>query len=158
MKRKTQPKGKGGFAFVSIILVLIIIGILASLQLTKYLNPDEEEKDKTSGLPSQVAVTTIPKSKALSNEARNIAGKAALNAAASNVRTAYMSLRMKSGMPGADVSAYAVADLLNSRYTRVGDYVVSYAASGSDRITITLEAGSKGQFGTPSSKEVRLGK
>jgi len=158
MKRKTQPKGQGGFAFVSIILVLIIIGILASIQLTKYLNPEEEEKDTKSASPAHVGTMTIPKSKALSNEARNVAGKAALDAASANVRSALMSLRMKSGTPGAAVSAYAVADLLNSRYTRVGDYIVSYAASGSDRITITLEAGSKGQFGTPSSKVVRLGK
>jgi len=61
-----------------------------------------------------------------------------------------------SGSADTDISAYAVADILNSRYTRVGDYVVSYAASGSDRITITLEAGSKGQFGTPSSKVVSM--
>ncbi|HOP35423.1 MAG TPA: hypothetical protein PL090_03805, partial [Syntrophales bacterium] len=81
MKRKTQPKGQGGFAFVSIILVLIIIGILASIQLTKYLNPDEEEKDTKSANPAHVGTMTIPKSKALSNEARNVAGKAALDAA-----------------------------------------------------------------------------
>jgi len=157
MKRKSQQKGQGGFAFVSIILVLIIIGILASLQLTKYLNPEEEEKDTASATPAHVGTMTIPKSKALANEARNVAGKAALDAASANVRSAYMSLRMR-GASGADISAYAVADLLNSRYTRIGDYVVSYAASGSDRITVTLEAGSKGQFGTPSSKEVRIGK
>lgn len=153
MKRKKQPKGQGGFAFVSIILVLIIIGILASIQLTKYLNPDEEEKDTKSVNPAHVGTMTIPKSKALANEARNVAGKAALDAASANVRSAYISLRMKSGTA---VSADTVADLLNSRYTRVGDYVVSYTASGSDRITVTLEAGSKGQFGTPSSKEVSM--
>ncbi len=155
MKGKTQTKGQGGFAFVSIILVLIIIGILASIQLTKYLNPEEEEKDTKSASPAHVGTMTIPKSKALSNEARNVAGKAALDAASANVRSAFMSLRM-SGTPDTNISVYTVADLLNSRYTRVGDYIVSYAASGSDRITITLEAGSEGQFGTPSSKEVSI--
>ena len=154
MKRKTQPKGQGGFAFVSIILVLIIIGILASIQLTRYLNPDEEEKDTKSASPAHVGTMTIPKSKALANEARNVAGKAALDAASANVRSAYMSLRMKSGTSGADISAYAIADLLNSRYTRVGDYIVSYSATGSNSVTIVLQPVSKGSFGISNSREV----
>ena len=157
MKRKKQMTGNRGFTFISIILVLVIIGILASIQLTKHLNPDEEENDTTSATPTHVTTMTASQSKALTEKARNVAGKAALDAAASNVRAAYMTLKT-SGTPGAAVSAYAVADLLNSRYTRVGDYVVSYAASGSDRITITLDPGSRGPIGTPNSKEVRIGR
>jgi len=155
MKRKTQPKGQGGFAFVSIILVLIIIGILASIQLTKYLNPEEEKKDAKSASPAHVGTMTIPKSMALADEARNVAGKAALDAASANVRSAYMTLQM-SNTSGKAVSNAAVVDLLNAKYTRVGDYVVSYAASGTDKVTITLQADSKGQFGIPNSIEVMI--
>ena len=57
---------------------------------------------------------------------------------------------------GGPVTAQTIANVLNERYTRVGDYTVSYTASGTDRVTVTLQAGSKGQFGTPNLREISL--
>ena len=152
---KDKPSvSRGGFALISIILILILVGILASLQLTKHFNTDDK-KDKTSGSSTSDDAMMALKSKTVTDEARDIAGKAALDAASSNVRVAYTKLLMSSTSQAA-VSTEAVVKLLNGRYTRVGDYVVSYSASGTDRVTITLQAVSKGQFGTPDSQEVSL--
>jgi len=71
------------------------------------------------------------------------------------VQMAYAKFQI-SNTPGKSVSSEDVVNLLNTNYKVVGDYFVSYSVSGPDKITVTLQAGSKGQFGIPNSKEISL--
>lgn len=154
MNKRVLSINHRGFALISIIAVLIILCILAVLQIPKYLSPDKD-KDKISGSPTNIGGMTAPKNVNLPDDARNIAGMAALDAAASNVRMAHTKLQINN-TSGKTVSNEAVVNLLNSNYTLVGDYVVSYSTSGTDKVTATLQASSKGKFGIPNSKEISL--
>lgn len=143
-----------GFALISIIAVLVILCILAAIEIPKYLSPNKD-KDKIQDGGKITGGMTAPRSENLPDDARNMAGMAALDAAASNVQMAHAKL-MISNTSGTTVSNEAVVTLLNSSYTSVGDYVVSYSISGTDKVTATLQASSKGKFGTPNSKEIPL--
>ena len=154
MNKRILSINHRGFALISIIAVLVILCILAAIELPKYLNPNKD-KDKISDSPKNIGGMTAPKNDNLPDDARNIAGMAALDAAASNVRMAHTKLLINN-TSGTTVSNEAVVNLLNSSYTLVGDYVVSYSTSGTDKVTVTLQASSKGKFGIPNSKEIPL--
>jgi competence protein ComGC len=156
MNERTLFRNHRGFALISIIVVLIIICFLAVRELPKYFSLDEDkDKDKVQVAKINMTDGAVPKAGAITDDARNIAGMTALDAAASNVRMAYAKLLI-SNTSGTTVSNEAVVNLLNSSYTLVGDYVVSYSTSGTDKVTATLQASSKGKFGTPNSKEIPL--
>lgn len=147
-------RNQTGSALIAIIAVLVILCILAAIQIPKYLSPLEDKGKIQDGARNIAGMTTNPNIN-LTDEARNIAGIAALDAAASNVHMACAKLEM-SNMSGATVSNEEVVNLLNSSYTSVGDYVVSYSISGPDKVTATLQASSKGKFGIQHSKEIPL--
>jgi hypothetical protein len=154
MNERILLRNHRGFALISIIVVLVIICFLAVRELPKYFSLDED-KDKVQVAKINMTDGTVPKAGAITDDARNIAGMTALDAAASNVRMAHAKLLI-SNTSGTTVSNEAVVNLLNSSYTLVGDYVVSYSTSGTDKVTATLQASSKGKFGTPNSKEIPL--
>lgn len=147
-------RNQKGFALISIIAVLVILCILAAIEIPKYLSPNKD-KDKIQDSAKITGGMTVPKNDNLPDDARNIAGMTALVAAASNVQMAHAKLVI-SNTSGTTVSSEAVVNLLNSSYSSVGDYVVSYSTSGPDKVTATLQASSKGKFGIPNSKEIAL--
>jgi competence protein ComGC len=155
MKERKFLRDQKGFALLGMILGLVIVCILAALAIPKYLSPD---KDKVQDNAKNAAVSGTPGVTAdnvRQDDARNAAGLGALGAATSNVQMAYAKL-LVNNTSGTTVSNAAVVTLLNSCCTSVGDYVVSYSTSGSDRVTATLQASSKGKFGSPNSKEIPL--
>lgn len=152
INKKNPLKNQQGFALISIIAVLIIICILAVIQIPKYLSPDKDKE-----IIREVTRNTdivVSKNDTLPDIARNMAGKAALDAATANVQMAYAKLQLDN-TSGA-VSGEDVVNLLNADYTVVGDYVVSYAVSRPDKVTATLQPNSRGKFGIPNSKEISL--
>ena len=154
MSERILLRNHAGFALISIIAVLVILCILATIELPKYLSPNRD-KDKMKDGARNIGGMTAPKYDNLQDDARNIAGMTALEAAASNVQMAHVKLLI-SNTSGTTVSNEDVVTLLNSGYTLVGDYVVSYSTSGTDKVTATLQASSKGKFGRPNSKEILL--
>ncbi len=147
-------KNQDGLALISIIAVLIILCIFAAMQIPKYLSHDTNNEIIHDVKRNSEAITAS-KIDNLPDDARNIAGMAALDAATANVQMAYAKFQI-SNTPGKSVSSEDVVNLLNTNYKVVGDYFVSYSVSGPDKITVTLQAGSKGQFGIPNSKEISL--
>ncbi|NPU84444.1 MAG: hypothetical protein HPY65_08130 [Syntrophaceae bacterium] len=158
-KNKSDLFLRRGFTLVSIVLVLVVLCVLALYAIPGFLGPQgRKDADKIEagrpaagpGLQQPIAGREPPQ-----NDARNIAGMSALAAAASNVQIAQAKMTV-SNPSGRAVTNADVANLLNSDYTAVGDYIVSYAPSGTDKIVITLQPGSKGKFGTPNSREITL--
>jgi hypothetical protein len=152
MNKRIRLINHSGFALISIIIVLVIIGFLAVREFPKYFGLGED-KDKVQVAKINMTDGTVPKAGAITDDARNMAGVAALTAAISNVQMVYAKLSV-SNTSGTTISNTDVVNLLNSSHTVVGDYVVSYSTSGTDKITATLQASSKGKFGTPNSKEI----
>ncbi len=159
MKCETSPGRRRGFGLLSIVLALGILCILAVMMIPRYLG-DQGGKD-TAAAPVKspagpVAVTGAAAGRTVApGDAANMAGMAALAAAASNVQAAYTKLVV--GNPsGRAVTSEEVAALLNSGYTAVGDYIVSYTPSGRDKIIARLQPGSRGRYGTPDSREILL--
>lgn len=154
MKERIIFGNHRGFLLISIIAVLVILCILATIELAKYLSPGND-KSEISQRPKNIVSMAAPKIDNLSDNARNIAGVAALDAAASNVQMAYAKLLI-SNTSGKSIPNEAVVNLLNSSYSTVGDYIVSYSTTGADKVTATLQANSRGKFGIPNSKEISL--
>jgi Tfp pilus assembly major pilin PilA len=152
MNERILFRNHRGFALISIIVALVIICILAVRELPKYFSLDED-KDKVHDTKINMTDGTVPKVGKITDDARNMAGVAALIAATSNVQMVYAKL-LVNNMSGTTITNADVVTLLNSSQTIVGDYVVLYSTSGTDKITATLQASSKGKFGTPSSKEI----
>lgn len=150
--KKALLRNQHGFALISIIAVLIIICILAVIELPKYLSPDKD-KEMIREVTRNTDIV-VSKNDTLPDVARNMAGKAALDAATANVQMAHAKLQIDH-TSGA-VSGEDVVNLLNADYTVVGDYVVSYTVSDPNKVTATLQANSKGKFGTPNSKIITL--
>jgi competence protein ComGC len=150
-------RNQKGLGLISIIVVLVIICILAVIQFPKYLSLDGDKAGKGKVQDGAINMTdgTVPKAANVTDDARNMAGMAALTATTSTVQMVYAKL-LVNNMSGTTVSNADVVSLLNSSYTVVGDYVVSYSTSGTDIITATLQASSKGKFGIPNSKEIQF--
>jgi competence protein ComGC len=152
MNERILLRNHSGFALISIIVVLLIICFLAVRELPKFFSFDED-KDKIKKSTVNMTDGTVPKVGAITDDSKNIAGVAALAAATSNVQMVYAKL-LVNNTSGTTITNADVVNLLNSSHTVVGDYVVSYSTSGTDKITATLQASSKGKFGTPNSKEI----
>jgi hypothetical protein len=158
MEDRIYMRNQQGFALISIVISLVILCVFAAFLLPRYLG-NQGGKDNTKVEVQNPSGSGVPQvtgaAGSVQDEARNMAGYTALTAAASNVQAAYTKL-MISNPSGKAVTNEDVAALLNSGYTVVGDYVVSYSSSGTDKIIATLQPGSKGKFGTQNSKEIPL--
>ncbi|HOI74632.1 MAG TPA: hypothetical protein PLO63_10830 [Syntrophales bacterium] len=159
MKYGTPPGSRRGFGLISIVLALGILCILAVMMIPRYLG-DPGGKDKAAvSVKGPAGPAAVPEALAgrtvAPGDAANVAGMAALAAAASNVQAAYTKLVVGNPSGGA-VTSDEVAALLNSGYTAVGDYIVSYTPSGRDKIIARLQPGSRGKYGTPDSREIVL--
>lgn len=150
MNERTRLRNHSGFALISIVVVLFIICFLAVRELPKYFSLDED-KDKIKKDTINMTDGAVPKTGAITDDSKNMAGVAALAAATSNVQMVYAKL-LVNNTSGMTITNADVVNLLNSSHTVVGDYVVSYSTSGTDKITATLQSSSKGKFGTPNSK------
>jgi hypothetical protein len=158
VKDRRFLRNQQGFALISMVISLVILCVLMAILIPRYLG-DQGGKDTTKVEVKNPAGSGVPQVTgavgSVQDEARNMVGYSALTAAASNVQAAYTKL-MISNPSGKAVTNEDVAALLNSGYTVVGDYIVSYSPSGTDKIIATLQPGSKGKFGTPNSKEITL--
>jgi hypothetical protein len=152
MNQRILFRNHSGFALISIIIALVIIGFLAVREFSEYFGFDRD-KDKVEVAKINMSDGKVPKAGAITDDARNMAGVAALTAATSNVQMVYAKLLVNNTSGTTITNAYVV-NILNSSHTEVGDYIVSYSISVTDKITATLQASSKGKFGTPNSKEI----
>jgi len=152
MNERILFRNHSGFALISIIIALVIIGFLAVREFSEYFGFDKD-KDKVEVAKINMSDGKVPKAGAITDDTRNMAGVAALTAVTSNVQMAYAKF-LVNNTSGTTITNADVVNILNSSHTEVGDYVVSYSISGTDKITATLQASSKGKFGTPNSKEI----
>jgi hypothetical protein len=154
MNQRILFRNHSGFALISIIIALVIIGFLAVREFSEYFGFDrDKDKDKVEVAKINMSDGKVPKAGAITDDARNMAGVAALTAATSNVQMVYAKL-LVNNTSGTTITNADVVNILNSSHTEVGDYIVSYSISVTDKITATLQASSKGKFGTPNSKEI----
>jgi len=120
-------RNQKGFTLIEIIAVLVILGILAAIAIPKYMD--------------------------MQTESRNKATQGALGSASGEVSLRYANMLLSAN--GAAPSMSSLAAYLTSNSTLLGDYTFSYAASGTNGITITVTSvAGGGAIGTPSSKNL----
>ncbi len=107
-------RSEAGFTLIEIISVLVILGILASVAIPKYMD--------------------------MQTKAKQNATQAALGAGASEVSIKYANAIL-TGSSAPDMAALAA--ILTSSSTTLGDYHYTYASAASG-ITVTVTAGSGG--------------
>lgn len=153
MNKRGPLHHQDGFSLISIVLVLLLIAFFAVRELPRYFDMDEDVNKLEKTHPPGSQTKSTPTVRAISEEAKDRAGEAALAAAASNVQMAYARL-LVNHPSGKAVTNADVVQILNSSHTAVGDYIVAYSTSGKDKIRVALQKSSKGKFGTPDTKEV----
>ncbi len=107
--QKNILSNERGFTLIEIISVLVILGILASVAIPKYMDMQTEAKNKTT--------------------------EAALGVAASEVSLRYAKAILENS---STISMAALKSVLDSSSTKLGDYEFSYATTTSG-IAITAE-------------------
>ncbi len=112
MLKKHIKKTQAGFTLIEIIAVLVILGILAAVAVPRFIN--------------------------LQTEAKNKAVEGALAAGQSNVTLVYSNTILNTGSAP---TMQELATELSGVYTNVGDFTVSYAASGTNGINVTVTNG-----------------
>lgn len=110
MKERIALKNHAGFSLISIITVLAVLCILITIELARHLSP-ATDKGKLSETPKSIKGMAAARNDNSSNETKNIAGIAAFDAAAENVRMAYSKL-LRSNASLKTVSDEAVVNLL----------------------------------------------
>ena len=127
MEHQKRIMNQKGFTLIEIIAVLVILGIMASVAIPKYLN--------------------------MQQQAANDAANGATAAAAANASMVYANMLING--TASITSATLVSALNVATYTTVGDYTAAYAALANTNVGVSITVTAPANVTAPTANTTK---